>query len=62
MSGGDGRVVYTYRSRAEFRRGDRHVGRRLIFKTAGLQDILYAWGVLQIRIGLLQGRDGVVCT
>jgi len=58
----DGSVVCTYRSRAEFHRSDWHVGRRLVLKTASLQNILYAGSVLKIRIGLLQGRDGVVCT
>lgn len=51
-----------YRSGTEFGRGDRHVGGRLVFEATGFEDVLYARRVLEIRIGFLQRRDGMIST
>jgi hypothetical protein len=51
-----------YCSGTEFAGSDGHVGGRLVFEAAGLKNVLYAGGVLEIRIGFLQRRDGMIST
>ena len=58
----DGGGLGAYRSGTEFCRGDGHVCGRLVFEAAGLENVLYARGVLEIRIGFLQRGDGMIST
>jgi hypothetical protein len=58
----DGGGLGAYRSGTEFCRGDGHVCGRFVFEAAGLENVLYARGVLEIRIGFLQRGDGMIST
>jgi hypothetical protein len=51
-----------HRSGTEFGRSDRYVGARLVFEATSFENVLYARRVLEIRIGLLQRRDGMIST
>ena len=51
-----------YRSGTEFGRSDGHVGGRLVFEATSFENVLYARRVLEIRIGFLQRRDGMIST
>jgi hypothetical protein len=64
QNGGRGGVdlLGAHRSGTEFGRSDGYVGGRLVFEATSFEDVLYARRVLEIRIGLLQGRDGMIST
>ena len=51
-----------YRSGTEFGGSDGQVGGSLVFEAARLENVLYARRVLEIRIGFLQRRDGMIST
>ena len=51
-----------YCSGTEFGGSDGHVGGRLVFEAACLENVLYARGVLEIRVCFLQRRDGMIST
>ena len=55
-------VLDAYRSGTEFGRSDGYVGGRLVFEATSFENVLYARRVLEIRIGFLQGRDGMIST
>ena len=51
-----------YRSGTEFGGSDGHVGGPLVFEATSFKDVLNARRVLEIRIGFLQRRDGMIST
>jgi len=50
------------RSGTEFGGGDGYVGGRLVFEATSFENVLDARRVLEIRIGFLQRRDGMIST
>jgi len=60
--GVEGDLLGAYRSGTEFGRSDGYVGGSLVFEPASFEDVLYARRVLEIRIGFLQRRDGMIST
>ena len=51
-----------YRSGTEFGRSDGYVGGRIVFEATSFENVLDARRVLEIRIGFLQRRDGMIST
>ena len=50
------------RSGTEFGRSDGYVGGRIVFEATSFENVLDARRVLEIRIGFLQRRDGMIST